>query len=489
MDRPLRVLHVASECAPFAKTGGLGDVVGSLPIAQQARGIDARVVLPLYRTVPRAGLERLPPTLVVPMGGFTAYGALYRGHLAHSAAPVYFVEHQHYFERDGIYGDARGDFGDNVERFAFLCRAAFAVCRAEGFLPDVIHAHDWQGALSLVFTNTVEWGTAFHSCATVLSIHNMGYQGVFDPRDLAITGLGNEHLHGDELEHFGTLNLLKGGIVHANQVLTVSPTYAQEIQTREHGAGLEGVVRAKASQLRGILNGVDMQVWNPRTDPRIAARFSAEDLSGKAICKAMLQREAGLPEQSRTPLFGIITRLTPQKGMDLLVSILPTLLELDLQLVVLGTGDPKLERAFQAAAWARPHQVAAAIQFDDALAHRIEAGCDFFLMPSRYEPCGMNQLYSLLYGALPIVHRTGGLADTVWSFEERTGNGTGFVIDELNPRSLFDGIGWAQSTYFQRPGDIDRMRRLAMSQDFSWDRSAAEYEKAYWRALTLRHPR
>jgi len=484
------VLHIASECAPFAKSGGLGDVVGALPLAQRAQGIDARVVLPLYRGIDWDAQERLHHTLVVPMGGFTAYGGVRRGHLAHSDAPVYFLEHNHYYDRGGIYGDARGEFGDNVERFAFLCRGALMVCRAEGFLPDVIHAHDWQAALAPAFVNTVEWGTPFHGCATVLTVHNLGYQGMFTPSSLRVTGLGDEHLNDREFEHFGALNLLKGGLMHADRITTVSPTYAREIQTAEHGAGLDGVIRARAQRLVGILNGVDTVVWDPANDRRIAARYDASNMDGKARCKEALQRELGLPVRRDVPLYAVVSRLTDQKGLDVLLSVLPSILNWDLQLVVLGTGDPGLERGFEAAALARGDRMRMVTRFDDGLAHRFEAGADFFLMPSRYEPCGMNQMYSMRYGTLPIVHATGGLADTIWNYDERTGDGTGFVTNELSPRALHGVIEWSLRAFRQHPHHIDRMRRRAMEQPFGWDRSAATYERLYLDAYRSRrgHP-
>ena len=488
--RPLRVLHVASECAPFAKTGGLGDVVGALPIAQRAQGIDARVVMPLYRGIDWDAQERLAATLIVPMGGFVAYGGLRRGRLPRSEVPIYFLQHDAYYDRAGLYGDSRGDFGDNVERFAFLCRGAFAAARAEGFAPDVIHAHDWQGALAPVYIDTTEWGSEMHGAATVLTLHNLGYQGVFAPGDLAVTGLGPGHYNSREFEHFGALNLLKGGLFHADRITAVSPSYAREIQQPAQGAGLDGVIRERAAALSGILNGVDTEVWDPARDPLIAARFHPGDLSGKAACKAAMQREAGLPERPGVPLFGVVTRLTGQKGMDILVSLLPRVLEWDIQIVVLGTGDPALERAFQVASRVRGDKVGAFTRFDDGLAHRIEAGSDFFLMPSRYEPCGMNQMYSLRYGTLPLVHATGGLADTVWNYDERTGAGTGFVTTELSPRALHDLMGWAIWAYWNRPHHIDAMRRRGMTQPFGWDRAARAYTDVYLGAYAERrgHP-
>lgn len=486
MPRPLRVLHIASECSPFAKSGGLGDVVGALPIAQRRQGVDARVVLPLYRGIDWNAQERLPYTVSARLGGFSAHAAVRRGHLPHSDAPIYFLEHHEYYDRGGIYGDRGGEFRDNVERFAFLCKAAFAVARAEGFSPDIVHAHDWQAALAPVYVNTTEWGTELHGAGTVLTIHNLGYQGQFQADDLPVTGLGWEHFNGDELMHFGALNLLKGGIVHANRIVAVSPTYAREIQHEDKGARLDGVIRRRAGALSGVLNGIDADVWNPATDHQIAANFSADNLDGKWACKAALQREAGLPERHDVPVFGIVTRLTHQKGMDVVVSLLHRLLERDVQLVMVGTGDGELERAFRVAAQMRPDKVAALIRFDDGLAHRTVAGSDFILMPSRYEPCGLTQMYGLRYGALPLVHATGGLADTVWNYEERTGEGTGFRVDDLSPSALYDLISWALWAYHHRGQHIFDMRIRAMRQDFGWDRSADRYREVYEHAIWSR---
>lgn len=486
MPRPLRVLHIASECAPFAKTGGLGDVVGALPKYQRDDGVDARVVLPLYRGIDWDAQARLPLTLTVPMGGGAAFGAAREGRLPGSDAPVYFLEHHHYYDRAGIYGDAHGDFGDNVARFTFLCRGAFALARALGFAPDIVHAHDWQAALAPVFVDTTEWGTPLHGAATILTIHNMGYQGQFHADALRSTGLGWEHYNGRELEHYGALNLLKGGVLRATRVTTVSPTYAREIQTPEHGAGLDGVVRSRGRDVVGILNGIDAAVWDPSTDRHLSARYSADDLSGKQACKRALQREARLPERDDVPLFAVITRLTDQKGIDVLASVLPALLDWEAQLVVLGTGDPAIERALATAARHRPDKMAAFLRFDDGLAHRIEAGADFFVMPSRYEPCGMNQLYSLRYGTLPIVHATGGLADTVWPYDDGSGMGTGFAFRPLGPRALLDALGHATWAFYNRRPEVEAMRRRAMAQPFGWERAAAEYRELYLDAYAAR---
>jgi starch synthase len=477
----MKILHIAAECAPFAKTGGLGDVVGALPKALRKLGHDVRVVLPLYRGIDWNAQEVLPHVLVVPLGGGNRYGGVRRGTLPGSDVPIYFVEHRHYFDRQGLYG-----YGDDIERFAFLCRAALESCYATGWIPEVVHAHDWHTALATVYLQTVEWLRPLHTAASVFSVHNLAFQGVGDAAALPVTGLGMEHFRGDDLEHFGTLNLMKGAIRRATRVSTVSPTYAAEIQTSAHGFGLDGELRARGAALRGILNGIDVEEWDPARDRMIPERYSAADMWGKSVCKAELQRRAGLHVDRRVPLFGVVARLTRQKGMDVLAAVLRDLLKLDLQVVILGAGDGGLEDALRHVAHERPDRVTVWTRFDEPLAHQIEAGSDFFLMPSRFEPCGLNQLYSLRYGTLPIVRATGGLADTVENYDEGTGAGTGFVLNDLSPGSLWDTVAWAVSTWFDRPAHIAAMRRRAMAVDNSWEHAAKEYQKLYVEAVAAR---
>jgi starch synthase len=486
----LKVLLVASECAPFAKTGGLADVAGALPRALRLRGIDARVVMPLYRGIPWNELDVLEGALSVPIGGGTARGRVRLGRLPRSDAPVYFLEHHHYFDREYLYGSPTEAYADNLERFTFLSRGALQLCKALGWYPDVVHANDWQTALVPVYVDTVEWAQPLHAAASVYTIHNLAYQGVTDRGALLLTGLGPEHDNSNEFEHFGTLNLTKAALAHATLITTVSPTYAQEIQTAAHGNGLDGVLRGRAGDLVGIVNGIDPGEWNPATDPHIPARYDAGDLGGKALCKAELQKEAGLPVREDVPLFGLVARLVPQKGTDVLAHALDRILDLDLQLILLGTGDPEAESFFAHAADERGDRFRAWLQFDNGRAHRIEAGSDFFLMPSRFEPCGLNQLYSLAYGTLPIVRATGGLADTVRPYSEATGSGTGFSFHDLTPGALFDTLGWAVSTWYDRPRHIRQMQQEAMGEDFSWQHAAAEYEKVYLLAYERRrrHP-
>jgi starch synthase len=490
-DRPpLKVLFVSSEVAPFMKTGGLGDVVGALPKALRRRGVDARVVAPLYAGIDWHALERLEGGLEVPMWWGPAHGAVRLGHLPGSDVPVYFLEYHRYFDRPHVYGPPGDSYPDNLERFTFLSRGALQLTKALHFVPDVVHANDWQTALVPAYVNTVEWAQPLHGAGTVFTIHNLAHQGVTDGGAMFVTGLGQGHYHPGEFEHFGTLNLLKGGLRHANAISTVSPTYAREIQTPAYGFGLDGVLRERSGDLFGILNGIDVDAWNPATDRHLAERFSREDLAGKAACKAALQHEAGLPADPHVPVFGVVSRLAEQKGLDVLAHAIERVLSWHVQLVLLGTGDPEGEHFFRSLAARHRDRFRAWIGFDDGLAHRIEAGADFFVMPSRFEPCGLNQMYSLRYGTLPIVRATGGLVDTVQKYDEATGDGTGFVFSDLSPDALSSTIGWAVSTWFDRRHHVEAMRRRAMEQDFSWDRAAAAYERLYLHAYQSRrgHP-
>jgi starch synthase len=450
------------------------------------RGLDVRVVLPLYRGIPWDGLEILEGVLSVPVGHGTAHGRVRLGTLPKSDVPIYFLEHHHYFDREHLYGSPTVAYPDNLERFTFLARGALQLCKALGWYPDIVHANDWQTALLPVYVNTVEWAQPLHGAASVYTIHNLAYQGVADRGALFLTGLGPEHDNPNEFEHFGALNLTKAAVVHSTLVTTVSPTYAREIQTPEHGCGLDGVLRGRSGELFGLVNGIDPEEWCPATDPHLPARFDAHDLRGKAICKAALQREAGLPVRPEVPLFGLVARLVRQKGIDVLAQALHRILDLDVQLIVLGTGDPGAEAFFARASHERGGRFRAWLGFDEPRAHRVEAGCDFFLMPSRFEPCGLNQLYSLAYGTLPIVRATGGLADTVRSYDEASGGGTGFAFHDLHAGALFDAVGWAVSTWYDRPHHIERMRREAMAQDFSWRHVAGEYERVYHLAYLRR---
>jgi len=485
-DARLKVLFVASEVTPFRKTGGLADVAGVLPRALRQRGIDIRVVMPLYQGIQWNNLERLDGSLSVPMYFGQARAGVRMGRQPDSDLPTYFIEYNRFFDRPYLYGPPGQAYPDNLERFSFLSRASLELCKTIGFIPDVIHANDWQTALVPVYVNTVEWSKPLHGAGTLFTIHNLAYQGNFDSGAMFITGLGQHHYNASEFEHFGDMNLMKAAIRHANLLSTVSPTYAREIQTPAYGFGLDGELSLRSHDLRGVLNGIDANDWDPARDPLIAAPYGPGEMAGKAVCKAALQRQLGLPLRPEVPLFGVVGRLTAQKGFDVLAHALDRIFSWDVQMVLLGNGDQEAEMYFRYMAHRRSDKFRTFIGFDEGLAHRIEAGSDFLLMPSRFEPCGLNQMYSQRYGTLPIVRGTGGLLDTVTNYDQATGDGTGFIFWDLTPGAVADTVGWALSTYFERPQHISAMRERAMARDFSWDRAAEAYEKLYLEAFKIR---
>jgi starch synthase len=463
-----RILMVASEAAPFAKTGGLADVLGSLPAALARLGNEVAVVVPRYRSVALA-----ETTLPLPLRvGPHAFQGAIQETIRHGVRYL-FVDCPELYDRPGIYGEAGGDYPDNDIRFAALSQAAIGVARSL-FRPHVFHAHDWQaGLLPVYLRENLALDPTFSGVRCVFTIHNLGYAGNFPAARVAETGLPRALFHSEGLEFYGQLSFLKAGIVWADAVNTVSPTYAREIQTPEFGFRMDGLLRSRAAKLSGILNGVDYEEWNPETDRRLPARYSAADLSGKRICKAELLAEMDLPDDLDRPVIGIVSRFAEQKGMDLVAAIAAAA-ESPLEraaLVVLGSGNPGLEAGFRELARAYPARVAVRFGYDENLAHLIEAASDMFLMPSRYEPCGLNQIYSLRYGTVPIVRATGGLQDTVDA-------GTGFKFTGLSPAGLGDAIAAALEAFKDRPGWVARMRR-GMAKDFSWDASAKEYQRLY----------
>jgi starch synthase len=483
------VLFVASECAPFAKAGGLGDVVGALPIALAARGHDVRVVLPKYDVLKPAQMWRHPEPLAVPLGSGIAWCAVWESRLPGSEVPIYFLEHDALFGRGYLYDPPKGFAADNMVRFALLSRGAFALARQLRFTPDVFHAHDWPAALVPVYANTTERNTPLAAAATVLTIHNLAHQGVFPEEDLWRTHVPRECFREDGLEDRGNVNLLKGGLYHATMLTTVSPRYSEEIRTSEHGAGLEHLLRFRAADLVGVLNGIDTRAWDPATDVYLPAHYDSTDLSGKIVCKRALQEELGLAVRDDVPLLGVVTRLGPQKGTDVIAAAVPQLLELGAQLVVLGSGDARTEETFRHYSAVSRGAFRAKLAFDERLAHRIEAASDIFLMPSRFEPCGLNQMYSMRYGTLPLVRATGGLDDTVQQCDERTGQGTGFKLQELSVRSLVETTRWALSVWRENRPHFRTMQYRAMRQDFGWERAAKRYGEVYRWALERRRGR
>jgi starch synthase len=475
----LKVLFVVSECVPFAKTGGLADVGGALPIALAERGHDVRVVLPRYRVTKKHPAERLPASLAVPVGRGEAWCSVWETRFSRSDARVYLLEHDALYDREGIYGDQAGDFGDNLARYALLSRGALSLCRYLDFLPDIIHAHDWQTALTPVYLNTVEAGTELGRAASIFTIHNMGYQGWFAKDQLWQTQLGREHFQARGLEARDSINLLKAGISNATLVTTVSPRYAREIQTPDGGEGLDGVLRDRGGDVLGILNGIDDELWSPEKDKFTAAPFTAEDIEGKGACKAALQEEMGLPLEPDVPLVGLISRLAHQKGIDVFAGALDDILSLGAQVVVLGSGERWAEDLFRELSATHP-RFRAHIGMNEPLSHRIEAGADIFVMPSRYEPCGLNQLYSQRYGTLPVVRAVGGLDDTIEH------DVTGFKFQNLDPDELGQAVANAVYTYHERPEHFRMMQYRAMKKPMGWGHACRQYEALYRMATARR---
>lgn len=490
---PLRILCVSSEAVPFAKTGGLADVVGALPREVARLGHEVRLVLPRYGTIDSAahGFKEWG-RLAVPTASGIVSAVVEEGSLPGSDVQVFTIGHDPFFARRGLYGEAGADYPDNLERFAFFCRATLelllALAKVSRWTPDVLHAHDWQAALSVVYLKSLyAKRPEFRKLGTLLTVHNLGYQGLFPKTAFAQTGLGADLFTPKTLEFYGQVNLLKGGLVFADLLTTVSPTYSREIQTPEFGAGLDGVLRERQDRLSGVVNGIDTETWNPATDPHLKARYSPSDLAGKRQCKEALQRELALPVRD-VPLLAVISRFTPQKGLDLVAAVLPELMRLDVQVALLGTGDPSLELQFQSFHMRYPDKIGVRIGFDDALAHAIEAGADLFLMPSRYEPCGLSQLYSLRYGTVPVVRKTGGLADTVVAYTPQTaaeGRATGFAFTDATPEALLTTILLALRVYADR-AEWRGLMKAGMETDVSWTRSAETYVTLYRRVREMR---
>jgi starch synthase len=489
MDK-LKILVAASEVVPFAKTGGLADVAGALPKALKAMGHDVRIVMPRYYIIDKEkyGLKPLDGAMGVPMGSMgELWAGVYEGVLPGSDIPVYFIEYEQFFGRKGLYDEDGFSFNDNDNRYIFFSKASMQLCAKLGFAPDIIHANDWHtGAIPLLLNTRFKDESVFENTASVLTIHNLQHQGHFYKGAIDVMEVPWEEFTPLSLESWGGINLLKGGITHCDMLTTVSSKYAQEIQTEEFGWGLEAHIRGHSHKLVGIVNGIDYDEWSPLNDPFIAAPFSADDLSGKAVCKHSLQEQFGLPQRSEVPLIGFVGRLATQKGIELVAHVIGQLMHLDIQIVLLGTGEKWAEHFFGDVAEKYPEKFACHIGYNNAIAHQIEAGSDMFLMPSLFEPCGLNQIYSLSYGTLPIVRATGGLDDTIENFNPETGEGTGFKFDWATPDALYNTVKWAQDTWYDRRDQFVAMQQRAMRQHFGWDESAKAYENVYHDAIAKR---
>lgn len=457
-DKNLKVLFVSSEVEPFSKTGGLADVAGSLPVALNKAGVDIRVVTPRYKCVRISGDEE---------------------RLA-GKVPVYFIKNKAYFMRDNLYGDKEGDYADNLDRFAFFSRSVFELLKELDFKPDIIHCNDWQTALVPVYLNGIfrKEDNFYSKTKTMLTVHNLGYQGVFSKFEFSKIGLGWEYFTMQRLEFYDKVNILKGGLVFTDIIATVSPTYAREIQTEEFGCGLNGLLSERKGELFGILNGIDYEEWDPSKDKELNFHFSASRPEGKYKNKSSLQKELGLEQRADTPLIGIVSRLADQKGLDLVARIINPLLKSDVQFVLLGTGEEKYHLLFEQIKKKYPGKASINLKFDALLAKKIYAGADTFLMPSRYEPCGLGQMISLRYGTVPVVRRTGGLADTITELDPNTMRGNGFLFERYDAPEFFDAVRKATGLY-KRKDLWAKAVSNAMRCDFSWDKSAEKYLEVY----------
>lgn len=482
MNQMPQILFLSSEVFPYAKTGGLADVAGALPGALRRLGTDVRVALPLYRSVRSGGFELHPllERVDVPLGGMNLPAAVWETR-TEEGVPVYLVDREDLYDRPNLYGTPMGDYYDNLERFSFFCHAVLRTLEAISFRPKIVHCNDWQtGLVPALLAGPYSRSSLLGGVPSVFTIHNLGYQGIFPPQKLSVTGLpAAEFFHPEGVEFWGNLSLLKAGIVYSHATTTVSPTYAREIQTPEFGLGMEGILRHRSSALHGILNGVDYRLWDPSTDPHLPENYFPGKMSGKKTCKEALIREVGLdPDLIQRPLLGMTTRLAAQKGLDLVTAVLEEILAMDVGLVVLGSGEEHYQRALLEASRAHPQRLAVRIGFDEPQAHRIMAGVDVFLIPSRYEPCGLTQMYAFKYGTVPLVKATGGLEDTVRHYDPRTGQGNGFKFGPHEPKAFLECLREAVGLY----GNPEQWRKLVlngMKEDFSWDRSAKQYLQLY----------
>lgn len=491
----MRILIASSEVVPFSKTGGLADVAGALPLALAELGHDVRVVTPKYKMVDESKFKLLPimNEIIVRLDGTSIAGIVKKSNFPNTNIPVYFIQNDHFFNRSSLYTEAGQDYPDNILRFAFFSIASLWMLKGLDWSPDIIMCNDWQSALIPTYLKhhfEIKNDPFFKDIAVLYTIHNLAYQGSFDKLFLSKINLPWDVFNSAGLEYYDRINLMKAGIVYSEHLSTVSKQYSEEIKTPEYGCGLEGILTALEDKLTGILNGIDYSVWNPATDELLPARYSIKelknnisDLKGKAVCKKELQKKNKLPQKPNVPLIGIISRLADQKGFDLIAGCIDDLMKEDLQIVVLGTGEPKYHQLFAELGKKYPEKMGVNITFDNALAHLIEAGSDMFLMPSKYEPCGLNQLYSLKYGTVPIVRKTGGLADSIIPVlgkkTDKNTNGTGYMFEIYSHEELYKTIKAALKDYVETPEIWARIVANGMAQDFSWNASAKIYDSLF----------
>jgi len=482
----MNILYVTSEAAPFVKTGGLGDVAGSLPITLKEKGVDARVILPLYRCIDQKYKDQMKyiDNIYINMGWRSQYCGVFE--LDHKGTTYYFVDNEFYFNGPGPYDHIHLD----CEKFIFFSKAVLSLLPTLGFRPDVINCNDWQTAPIPVLLDTFYDNPFYRGIKTVMTIHNLKFQGRWDLEKIKdALAIDDYYFTEDKLEYYKDANLLKGGLVYANKITTVSETYAKEITTAEYGEGLEGLLYARQNDTVGIVNGIGDE-WSPKTDPFIFQNFTEKTLAKRKINKTELQKELNLPVDENKMMIGIVSRLTDQKGFDLIAYAMERLCEGGFQIVILGTGDENYENMFRHYAWKYPDRVSANIFFSNELSHKIYAACDAFLMPSRFEPCGLSQLISMRYGCLPIVRETGGLSDTVIPYNEYTGEGTGFSFMPYNADDMMTVVNYAMRTYYDNPDAWSNLVKNAMAQDFSWNVSADKYIALYEElsGITLEKP-
>lgn len=478
----LNILLVASEVYPFAKTGGLGDVSGALPPALKKLGHDIRVIMPKYPCTTKAGQKIKSLNIDLKLSGFKEKGTLFESELA-GEVPVYLIKHDGYFHRKHIYGEPGSDYPDSVERFSFFSQAVLEAVKCLDFKPDVIHCNDWHTGLIPVYLKSLyrkdPW---FFQTKTFFSVHNLGYQGNFPHSQLKVTGL-DESLYTEEgIEYYNQISFLKGGLIFSDTLSTVSPTYSQEIQTPELGFGMQGILQKRSDSLHGILNGIDETIWNPKTDPLISANYGPKSLSQKKQCREDLIKTFSLRLKKKTPILCMITRLSQQKGIDLIMEAKDIIDKQDIALVVLGTGSEEYETYFRQWSRDRPDKIATALKFDESLGHRILAGSDMLLMPSLYEPCGLTQMYALKYGTVPIVRAVGGLKDSIQEFSEKTGKGTGFRFKVPQKRFFQKTLQKALSC-FHKTSTWKKLMLNGMAKDNSWEFAAKKYSRLYQKTI------
>lgn len=477
----MRVVFAASECVPYVNTGGLADVIGALPREIVAQGHEVTVYLPFYRQVSTKLKERVPVirSLSIPFQYYNRFVTVLNGGV-HDGVQFYFIDCPELFDREFIYATPSGDYQDNWERFGLFCKSVLESAKQLG-VPDIFHAHDWQTAMLPVYLRTsYYYDPLLRSAGTVLTVHNAGYQGWFPPVTVEKLLLPWDIYTPERAEHYGTLNFLKGGVAYSDAITTVSRTYAEELQTAEFANGLEGTFQRRAADLHGILNGIDTAKWDPATDGNIAAHYTAENLEGKSQCRRDLLYAFGLDDpRDQAPVLGIVSRFATQKGFDLLAKIVDRIAEEDLYFVVIGDGEPYYENLFRSLQERHPGNISVRIPYDRTLAHKVEAGADIFLMPSRYEPCGLGQLYALRYGTVPVVRATGGLDEAVQEWESETGEGTGFKFYGYEPNDLLAAIGRAVELFRGDKAAWQKLIRNGMAADHSWRKPAGEYIKVY----------